>query len=160
MPTIDCGHWNGRRNRLPHLAASIVWQSRWGRRFRQPVEADFHLSSKSRKRLICTPARCSRGDGVILQDRRMNSRRVLWRFGCGLALIGAVFAFQRPFRVYPSMEPYDDVPLPPDFQEKAEWVFGRLMYPQHPYARFGRYSRRYGGAVDWREGGTSWTQDY
>src|SRR5207247_6793740 len=65
--------------------------------------------------LICTPARCSRGDGVILQDRRMNSRRVLWRFGCSLALIGAVYAFQRPFRVYPRMEPYDDVPLPPGF---------------------------------------------
>src|SRR5437867_1285115 len=26
MPTIDCGHGNGRRNRLPHLAG---W---WGRR--------------------------------------------------------------------------------------------------------------------------------
>ena len=36
MPTVDCGHWNGRRNRLPHLAGSIVW------RFRLPVEADFH----------------------------------------------------------------------------------------------------------------------
>src|SRR5436190_1219460 len=24
---------NGRRNRLPHLAGSIVWRSRWGRRF-------------------------------------------------------------------------------------------------------------------------------
>src|SRR2546428_12876548 len=90
----------------------------------------------------------------------MNSRRVLWRLGSGLVLIGALYAFQRPFRVYPSLEPYDDVPLPPDFQEKAEWVFGRLMYPQHPHARFGRYSRRYGSAVDWREGGTSWTQDY
>src|SRR5881409_1375063 len=42
MPTIDCGHGNGRRNRLPHLAGSIVWKSRWGRRFRLPVEADFH----------------------------------------------------------------------------------------------------------------------
>src|SRR6266704_3475259 len=51
MSTIDCGHWNGRRNRLPHLAGSIVWRSRWGRRFRLPVEADFHRSSKSRKRL-------------------------------------------------------------------------------------------------------------
>ena len=28
----DCGHWNGRRNRLPHLAGSIVWRSRWGRK--------------------------------------------------------------------------------------------------------------------------------
>src|SRR5438046_1924301 len=33
MLTIDWGHWNGRRNRLPHLAGSIVWRSRWGRRF-------------------------------------------------------------------------------------------------------------------------------
>jgi hypothetical protein len=32
------------------------------------------------------------------------------------------------------------------------------MYPQHPRARFGGY-RRFGGG-DWREGGTSWTQDY
>jgi hypothetical protein len=33
------------------------------------------------------------------------------------------------------------------------------MYPQHPNARFGRY-RFSGGPADWREGGTSWTQDY
>ena len=56
MPTIDCGHGNGRRNRLPHLAGSIVWRTRWGRRFRLPAEADFHRSSKSRKRL-CTRER-------------------------------------------------------------------------------------------------------
>src|SRR5271169_5587917 len=71
--------------------------------------------------------------------------------------MGALCAFQKPFRVYPSMEPYDDIPLPPDWQEKAEWVQARLMYPQHPYARFARY--RF-GRLDWREGGTSWTQDY
>src|SRR5580692_3725906 len=35
------------------------------------------------------------------------------------------------------------------------------MYPQHPNARFGPRRWRYGqGSVDWREGGTSWTQDY
>src|SRR6266704_3570503 len=56
MPTIDCGHWNGRRNRLPHLAGSIVWRTRWGRRVRLPAESDFHRSSKSRKRL-CTRER-------------------------------------------------------------------------------------------------------
>jgi hypothetical protein len=65
-----------------------------------------------------------------------------------------VWAAQRPFRVYPSVEPYDEVPLPPDWQRGAEWVFGRLMYPPHPLARFTRRGR------DWREGGTSWTQDY
>jgi hypothetical protein len=58
------------------------------------------------------------------------------------------------------MEPYDDIALPPDYQEKAEWVFARLMYPQHPNARFGRFSRRFGIAPDWKQGYTSWTQDY
>ena len=77
--------------------------------------------------------------------------------GGGLALLGALYAFQKPFRVYPSMEPYDNIPLPADYQEKTEWVQARLMYPQHPEARFSRY--RY-GRLDWREGGTSWTQDY
>ncbi len=75
-------------------------------------------------------------------------------------MLTALCAFQRPFRLYPSLEPYDDVALPDDWQEKAEWVFGRLMYPQHPNARFTRYARWRNGRVDWREGGTSWTQDY
>ena len=80
---------------------------------------------------------------------------------CGIACLGALWAFQRPFRVYPSLEPYDDVPVPPDYEAKAEWIFARLMYPQHPNARFGRRFRFGGGAaLDWREGGTSWTQDY
>jgi hypothetical protein len=67
-------------------------------------------------------------------------------------------AYQLPFRGYPSLEPYDDVELPPDWQEKAEWTFARLMYPQHPNARFGNYSR--GRPTNWLEGRTSWTQDY
>lgn len=58
------------------------------------------------------------------------------------------------------MELYDDVDLPPDYQVKAEWVQARLMYPQHPFARFSRYRRWGRGYSDWREGGTSWTQDY
>jgi hypothetical protein len=77
-----------------------------------------------------------------------------------ILFLSALYAWQRPFRVYPSMEPYDVVPIPPDFDQKAEWTFGRLMYPQHPQARFGRYSGRDGGVFDWREGYTSWTQDY
>jgi hypothetical protein len=89
----------------------------------------------------------------------MVRRRAILCSAGVLALIGAVYA-QRPFRVYPSMEGYDNIPLPPDYQEKTEWVQARLMYPQHPNARFSRYSRMYGGLPDWREGGTSWTQDY
>lgn len=88
----------------------------------------------------------------------MNFRSALWQVAGGVALATALYAFQRPFRVYPSMEPYDDIPLPPDWQQKTEWIFARLMYPQHPNARFGRFRWRI--MLDWREGGTSWTQDY
>jgi len=88
----------------------------------------------------------------------MNYRKALLLISVGAALLSAIYAAKRPFRVYPSMEPYDDIELPPDFQDQSEWVFARLMYPQHPNARFGGY-RRFGGG-DWREGGTSWTQDY
>jgi len=57
------------------------------------------------------------------------------------------------------MEPYDNIEMPSDWQDKTEWVFARLMYPQHPHARFARYYG-YGAATTWLEGGTSWTQDY
>ena len=87
-------------------------------------------------------------------------RRFWWVVILGVVLIGGVYAFQRPFRVYRSLEAYDNIPLPPDWQEKTEWVQARLMYPQHPEARFARFSRRFGGMLDWRQGGTSWSQDY
>jgi hypothetical protein len=78
--------------------------------------------------------------------------------GSGLALLGAVCAFQRPFREYPGRE-YSDFPVPPDFQEKTEWVFARLMYPPaygvHGRGGYGRY-----GSVPWTEGYSSWTTDY
>jgi len=91
----------------------------------------------------------------------MNRRRALWRWGSGLAALTlyAVYA-QRPFRVFRSLEPYDDIALPPDFQEKTEWIFARLMYPQHPNARFARWSYGWGRNLDWKMGGTSWSQDY
>ncbi|HEX4133019.1 MAG TPA: DUF4159 domain-containing protein [Bryobacteraceae bacterium] len=88
----------------------------------------------------------------------MNYRKALVLIGVGVGLFSAAYAAKRPFRVYRSLEAYDNVELPPDFQVESEWVFARLMYPQHPRARFGGY-RRFGGG-DWREGGTSWTQDY
>ena len=89
----------------------------------------------------------------------MSLRKAL-RLGIPIVLLSALFAFQRPFRVYLSMEPYDNVAMPPDWRENAEWVQARLMYPQHPNARFGRYYRFGSGSIDWREGGTSWSQDY
>ncbi len=88
----------------------------------------------------------------------MNWRHTVWRVGGPVALLATLYA-AKDFRVYPSLEPYDDVDIPPDYQEKTEWVFARLMYPEHPNALFSWRYRR-GGAADWRYGGTSWTQDY
>jgi hypothetical protein len=89
----------------------------------------------------------------------MSFFRVSWRLGAGIAFLTALYAFQRPWRIYPSMEAYDNIALPPDHDEKTEWIFARLMYPEHPRGMFSR-PRRFGGGWDWREGGTSWTQDY
>ncbi len=75
-----------------------------------------------------------------------------------LVCAGALFAFERPFREYPGME-YSDFPLPPDYQERTEFVFARLMHPDVPstYGGFGR-GRLRGG--DWTQGYTWWTNDY
>ena len=69
-------------------------------------------------------------------------------------LLTALYALQRPFRTYPGVE-YGDFPIPPDFREKGEWTFARLMYPP-----VGRY---YGGFElngSWKEGASNWTMDY
>jgi hypothetical protein len=70
--------------------------------------------------------------------------------------LGALLAFQKPFREYPAQE-YNHFPLPPDYQEKTEFVFARLMRPDA--AGFG-FGRRRGGGRDWRQGYTWWTNDY
>ena len=75
------------------------------------------------------------------------------RLSLGVLWVGALYAFQMPFREYPGME-YNDFPLPPDYQERTEFVLARLMYPPHPYGMFGM------GWGDWRHGRTSWTNDY
>jgi hypothetical protein len=89
--------------------------------------------------------------------------RLAWRgvavAAGALALMGGLHGFQNPFRQYRSFEPYDNIRLPDDWQEKTEWVFARLMYPEHPNALLARRVR-WGAMFDWREGGTSWTQDY
>jgi hypothetical protein len=61
-------------------------------------------------------------------------------------------AAPREFRIYPSFEGEDaDAPLPPDWKVPGEFVIGRLMYPSPGFGFFGG---------DWRQGGTSWTDDY
>ena len=59
--------------------------------------------------------------------------------GASLALLGILYGFQLPFREFPGVEyRVGDISLPPDYQEKTEWAFARLMYPQSPYGRGGR----------------------
>jgi hypothetical protein len=55
-----------------------------------------------------------------------------------VVLFGVLYA-QRPWREYPAFE-YNDFPIPADYQEKTEWAFARLMYPN---AAFGA------GNPDW-----------
>ncbi len=69
----------------------------------------------------------------------------------GLALLGGLCAFQRPFRQFPGVE-YYSFPLPPDWNEKTEWVFARLMYP------WNGWGFHYGD--DWTRGSSNWTIDY
>jgi hypothetical protein len=69
--------------------------------------------------------------------------------------MGAQRNLPLPFRQYPGDEYHEgQIPLPPDFSEKTEWVFARLMYPSIPDARF-----RHAG-WDWTKGHSSWTNDY
>jgi hypothetical protein len=55
------------------------------------------------------------------------------------------------------------IPLPPDWNEKTEWAFARLMYPPAPGMR-GGYGRGFGGFRNgnglWTEGNSIWTQDF
>ncbi len=86
----------------------------------------------------------------------MRLRRGWWVCGCGLAVLGALCAFQKPFRQYPGVE-YENFETPSDSQVKAEWAFARLMFPpgeNDGYSSTGRFTG------DWRLGSSLWTQDY
>ena len=87
----------------------------------------------------------------------MKLRTAVAAVACGVGFVGALFAFQRPFREYPGLQ-NRGLPLPPDWREQAEWVFGRLMYPP-AYGGGGRRFRG-GGFGDWSFGMSSWTIDY
>ena len=88
----------------------------------------------------------------------MLSRKSLWALGGALAF-ASMLAAQMPWRVYRSLEGYDNVPVPSDYNVPSDWIFARLMYPPHPQARFTPYGFGF-GRMDWRQGGTSWSQDY
>jgi hypothetical protein len=89
----------------------------------------------------------------------MDLRKLLLFSGCAAAFLGTAFALDRtlprPFKEYAGIEhPLGSVPLPPDYKEKTEWVFARLMYP-------GGWNDGYQGREwDWHEGRSLWTQDF
>jgi hypothetical protein len=60
----------------------------------------------------------------------MRYRTYLLAVLSAFSVAGAVYGLQqqRPFREYPGVE-YYSFPKPPDWQEKTEWQFARLMYP-------------------------------
>lgn len=77
---------------------------------------------------------------------------------CGLTCLSALFAFQRPFREFPGVEyQLGEIPLPPDYQEKTEWAFARLMFPPGP---LNGYAGRRCCDMDWHVGNSLWTQDF
>ena len=78
----------------------------------------------------------------------MRARTSIATLSAALGLIGVLYA-QMPFRQYPGWE-YYDFPLPPDWQEKSEWVFARLIYP----------GVQDGGGWRRRRGDNNWTIDY
>ena len=94
-------------------------------------------------------------------------RTASWLLMGVFACLGVVSAFQnfkKPWREYPAFE-YNDFPIPPDYQEKTEWVFARLMYPNAQFSGYGGFGGRgYGRRFpsDWRQGGRGvfWTMDY
>ena len=84
----------------------------------------------------------------------MSYRKAVALVASSLTLMGALLAFQRPFRQYHGVE-YWEFDTPADWQEKTEWAFARLMYPPGPNDG---YAGRFDG--DWRQGLSLWTQDY
>src|SRR5260370_41400937 len=104
---------------------------------------------------------CLAGDILTHRREYMSLPKAL---GTRLALLGLLYGFQLPFREFPGVEyRVGEISLPPDWQEKTEWAFARLMYPQSPYGRGGRgfgFRGGYGGFGQWAQGNTMRTQDY
>jgi len=84
----------------------------------------------------------------------MHLRRAGAIFAGSCLLLSGLCAWQKPFREYPGVE-YSNFPKPPDWQDKGEWTFARLMYPPVP-PRNGGFE--FNG--NWKEGGSNWTMDY
>jgi Domain of unknown function (DUF4159) len=85
----------------------------------------------------------------------MTARRAIRSILCGFACLSALAAFQRPFRELPGIEyRLGEIPLPPDYSEKTEWAFARLMFPPGPLNGY------WGRDLDWHTGISLWSQDF
>jgi hypothetical protein len=72
---------------------------------------------------------------------------------CAAVFLGALFAWQRPFREFPGIE-YYGFPLPPDWKDETEFAFARLMFPPGPLNGYR------GRDAEWHGGYSLWTQDF
>src|SRR6516165_3137686 len=72
---------------------------------------------------------------------------------CGAVCVGALIAWQRPFRELPGIE-YHSFERPADWEEKTEWAFARLMFPPGPLNGYR------GRDLDWHTGISLWSQDF
>jgi hypothetical protein len=72
---------------------------------------------------------------------------------CAALCVGALVAWQRPFRELPGIE-YHSFERPDDWEEKTEWAFARLMFPPGPLNGYR------GRDLDWHTGISLWSQDF
>jgi hypothetical protein len=72
---------------------------------------------------------------------------------CGVVCVGALVAWQRPFRELPGIE-YYSFERPTDWEEKTEFAFARLMFPPGPLNGYR------GRDADWHTGISLWSQDF
>ena len=76
---------------------------------------------------------------------------------CALLFLGTIYAFQRPFKEYSGTEyRIGEIPLPPDYTDKTDFTFARLMFPGG--GPMDGYYPRFQG--DYHHGLSLWTQDF
>ena len=93
--------------------------------------------------------------GIVRIARGKVFRCLAAGFAGFVLLYAADKNLPKPFREYPGDEyRVGQISLPPDYADRTEWVFARLMYPSIPDAHF-----RHAG-WDWTRGHSSWTNDY
>jgi len=101
--------------------------------------------------------RCGHALLCSLQTMLKRGRKVIVAAAGAMLALGALQAFQKPFRQYSGVEyRMGEIGLPPDWSQPGEFVFARLMYPNG--GPMDGYYPRFQG--DWREGLSLWTQDY